>query len=91
MGSTPSFRGEVKLQLLSFDFMSCKNSLSSISKKILQNTKFIISFAHSSCLLPDDSAGRIVRDLWWMDQEFSSVDFIPPWFSMLIYHLEDEQ
>jgi hypothetical protein len=36
-------------------------------------------------LLLDDSAGRIARELWWMNQEFSPLDIIPPWFSMLIY------
>jgi hypothetical protein len=35
--------------------------------------------------------GRIVRELWWMNQEFSFVIIIPPWFSMLMYHLGDEQ
>jgi hypothetical protein len=42
-------------------------------------------------LLLDDSACRIFKELWWINQEFSSVDIIPPWFSMLIYHLGDEQ
>jgi hypothetical protein len=28
---------------------------------------------------------------WWTNQEFSPVDIIPPWFSMLIYYLGDEQ
>jgi hypothetical protein len=38
------------------------------------------------------TVGRIVKELWWTSQEFSSVDIIiPPWFSMLIYHLGDEQ
>jgi hypothetical protein len=45
--------------------------------KILHNTKFIIPFELSSGLL---------GELWWMNQ-VSSVDIIPPWFSMLIYHL----
>jgi hypothetical protein len=31
--------------------------------------------------------GRIAREIWWTDQELSPVDIIPPWFSMLIYHL----
>jgi hypothetical protein len=54
--------------------------------------QILIPFVHSSCLLPDDSDGRIARELWWMSQEFSSVDIIiPPWFTMLIYHLGDEQ
>jgi hypothetical protein len=42
-------------------------------------------------LLLDGSAGRIARALWWTNQEFSPVNIIPPWFSMLIYHLGDEQ
>jgi hypothetical protein len=41
--------------------------------------------------LLDDSAGRIARELWWTGQEFCPVDIIPPWFSMFIYHLWDEQ
>jgi hypothetical protein len=34
---------------------------------------------------------RIARGLWWTNQELSPVDIIPPRFSMLIYHLGDEQ
>jgi hypothetical protein len=30
-------------------------------------------------------------DLWWMNHEFSPVNIILPWLSMLIYHLGDEQ
>jgi hypothetical protein len=41
-------------------------------------------------LLIDNSACRISREFWWTNQEFSSVD-IPPWFSMPMYHLGDEQ
>jgi hypothetical protein len=59
--------------------------------KILRKVKFIISFARSSWLLPDDSAARIARELWWKNQELSPVDIIPPRFSMLICHLGDEQ
>jgi hypothetical protein len=32
------------------------------------------------------TAGRIARKFWWKNQCFP-VDIIPPWFSMLIYHL----
>jgi hypothetical protein len=32
-------------------------------------------------------AARIARELWWMNQEFSPVSIIPPWFSAHIYHL----
>jgi hypothetical protein len=39
----------------------------------------------SPVLLLDDFAGRIARELWWMNQEFSPVDIISPWFAMLIY------
>jgi hypothetical protein len=41
-------------------------------------------------LLIDNSAGRISREFWWTNQEFSSVD-IPPWFFMPMYHLGDQQ
>jgi hypothetical protein len=33
----------------------------------------------------------IAWELWWTNQESSSVDIAPPLFSMLIYHLGDEQ
>jgi hypothetical protein len=37
------------------------------------------------------TAGRLSRELWWWtNQEFLSVDTIPPWLSVLIY-LRDEQ
>jgi hypothetical protein len=36
-------------------------------------------------LLLDDTAGRIAREFWWTNQEFSSVDIILPWFSMPTY------
>jgi hypothetical protein len=41
-------------------------------------------------LLLVDSAGRIVGEFWWSDQEFSPFDIIAPWFSMLVYHLGEE-
>jgi hypothetical protein len=33
------------------------------------------------------TAGSIARELWWTNQEFSSVDVFP-WVSIIIYHLE---
>jgi hypothetical protein len=41
-------------------------------------------------LLLDDSADRIARELWRTNQ-FSPVGIIPPWCTMLIYNLGDEQ
>jgi hypothetical protein len=81
--STPSCRGELKLEApWCQDFTACKKSLASINKNTSQG-QTVIPFAHSSCLLQDDSAGRIARELWWMGQEFSSVNIIiSPWFSM---------
>jgi hypothetical protein len=35
------------------------------------------------------TAGRIAIEVWWTNQEFS--DAIPPWLSMPIYYLGDEQ
>jgi hypothetical protein len=37
------------------------------------------------------TAGRIARQLWGTNQQFCPADITPPWFSMLIYHLQDEQ
>jgi hypothetical protein len=52
--------------------------------KALQD-QILIPFAHSSCLLPHDYAGKITREIWWTNQEFSSVDIIiSPWFHMLV-------
>jgi hypothetical protein len=42
-------------------------------------------------LLVDDSAGNITREICWTNQEFSPVDIISKLFSMLMYHLGDEQ
>jgi hypothetical protein len=63
--STPSFRGEVRP--MSQDFTACKKSLASMNN--LQG-QILIPFAHSFCLLPDDSAGRIAREHWWTNHNF---------------------
>jgi hypothetical protein len=62
-----------------------------MNKNTLQG-KIHIPFGYSSSLLPDDSAGRITRELWWTNQEISSVNIIiQPQYSTLMYHLGDEQ
>jgi hypothetical protein len=62
-----------------------------MNKNTLQG-QILIPFAHSFCLLPEDSDGRIARELWWTNHEFSSFIIItPPWFAMLINHLLEEQ
>jgi hypothetical protein len=35
------------------------------------------------------TAGRIVTELVWTDQEFTPAGIISPWFSIVIYHLGD--
>jgi hypothetical protein len=37
------------------------------------------------------TVGRIATELWWTNPEYTPVDIITPWFSMLIYHLGKEQ
>jgi hypothetical protein len=59
--------------------------------EILSKAKFFILFARSSCLLPDYSAGMIYRELWWTNQEFFTVDVIPPWCSLLACRLGDKK
>jgi hypothetical protein len=69
------------------DFMACKKYLASMKKNAVQGQN-LIPFAHFSCFLLDDSAGKTARELWWTNQEFPSVDIIiPPTFFMLMYHL----
>jgi hypothetical protein len=55
---------------------------------MMQNSSFTLPVPPA--LQRVDHAGRIVRELW-MNQKFFSVDVIPPWFSMPIYHPGDEQ
>jgi hypothetical protein len=46
------------------------------------------SFVHSSYSLPDVSAVKTARELWWTTQEASSSS---PWLFTLTYHPGDEQ
>jgi hypothetical protein len=55
-------------------------------KEILRKAKFIIPSPVPPDLVLDISAGRISRELWWTNQEFSAVDISPPRFSILVYH-----
>jgi hypothetical protein len=48
---------------------------------VRQNSSFPWQFLLLYYLM---SAGRIARELWWMNQEFSPVSISPLWFSMLI-------
>jgi hypothetical protein len=58
-----SFEGEVKPEAPRQDSMACKKSLASMNKNT-SHGQILIPFACSSCLLPDDYAGRIARELW---------------------------
>jgi hypothetical protein len=78
-------------------FKGDKNHLSPEGSKILCHVKepFEVCKRYFIRLnpfipLPVDSAGSIARELWWTNQEFSSVDIILPWFSMLVCYLGDE-
>jgi hypothetical protein len=81
----PSFGGEVKLEV------PCKIlwHLGSMNKNNLArlNSSFPSPIPPACYQM---TTGRIARELWQTNQEFSSVD-IPPWFSILIYHVGDEQ
>jgi hypothetical protein len=74
--STPSFGGEVKPEAACCS--ACKNH-SQVWTEILFKVKFIITFAYPSWLVPDDSGGRIARELWGTNQK-SSVGIILLWF-----------
>jgi hypothetical protein len=77
-----SFVGKVKLLAPCHKILWHVKITWKVQTKILHKAKFIISFTCPSCLLLDDSAGRIVQELWWTNQDFPFVDMIPPWFSI---------
>jgi hypothetical protein len=87
--STPFF-GEVKPKA------SCRKTLRHVKITCKDEQKYFarpnLSF-HSpfppACYQMSD--GRIARDLCMANQEFYSVDIILLWFSVLIYHQEDEK
>jgi hypothetical protein len=56
-------------------------------RQIIRKAKFIISFASSSYFTTRLLCWQNWKELWWMNQEFSPVDIIPPWFSMVVYHV----
>jgi hypothetical protein len=63
-----------------------KKSLAGMNKNTSQG------LIHPFLLFATDySADMIARELWWTNQDFSSVGITPPWFSTLIYHVGDEQ
>jgi hypothetical protein len=89
--STPSFRGQVKLSshvIRSYDMLNNSKSTQEIFRR--QNPSFTLHrsswfatgwFCWKNCQ----------RALCWMNQDFSPLYFIPPWFSMFMYHLGDER
>jgi hypothetical protein len=82
--STP-FGGEVKPEA------PCRKILQRVKNDLHEQKYFTrpdLSF--SSLVLTacyQMTAGMIARVLWWTNQEFPSVDIIPPWFSVLMFHL----
>jgi hypothetical protein len=79
--STGCFQGKVKPKALCRKILWHVKKTSKYDKNNFQG-QILIHFAHSSCSLPDDSAGKNAREFWWKNQEFSSVDMI----SALVLH-----
>jgi hypothetical protein len=88
---TTSFGGEVKPEVQCWKVVRHVKEPLEVWKryKVRYNSSFPFPFPFD--LLLGDSAIRITRDLWWTNQEFYPFDIIALWFSMLIYHLGDEQ
>jgi hypothetical protein len=53
--------------------------------------EILIPSFHSSYSLPDVSAGRIVRELWWTSQDLSPVGIIVTKAFQARIHPEDEK
>jgi hypothetical protein len=76
---------------MSWDFTASYRSFRSIKKRYFERLNSSFPSPVPPALRLDDSPGRIARELWLMTQQFFPVDIIPPWISMLIYLLENEQ
>jgi hypothetical protein len=85
----PSFRGEVKL-LVTCKIYSMLKIPSKYEQRYFVRLNSSLPLPVCPALLLDDYAGRITAALQ-MDQEFSPVDIIPPWFSMLTYYQDEQQ
>jgi endo-1,4-beta-D-glucanase Y len=57
------------------------------TKEKLCKANFMTSSASSYCFLLDNFVYKIARELWRTNQEFSRVEIIPTWFSILTFHL----
>jgi hypothetical protein len=88
--SMPSFRVEVK-PLVSCCKILWHVNFSKYEQRYIVRPNSSYSLPVHPALLLDNPACRIARKLWWTNQEFSHVSIISPCFSMLIYHLRDEQ
>jgi hypothetical protein len=90
--STPSFGWEAKQSAPCRKILRHVNiSLRSTNKETSKGQIHYFLRPVPPALLLDDSACSTVGELWWTNPEYSSVDIIPSWFSMLICHLGDEQ
>jgi hypothetical protein len=79
--STPSFGVEVKPSA------PCRKISQQRSFKVLKSyfvRQNSLPFSILPALLLDYSAGRIARELYWTNNDISSVCIMSPWFSMLI-------
>jgi hypothetical protein len=87
---TCSSGGKIKLSVSCHKFYSTLKNVRNMKEIFAkQNLSFLSPVPPA--LLIDDSAGRIARLLWRTNKEYFPLDIIPAWFSMLIYHLGDEQ
>jgi hypothetical protein len=75
---------------MSLDFTACKNLLGKYEQKYFAR----LNLSYPLPVPPDYyyvTAGVIAREFLFSNQGLSPVDIISRWFSMLIYHLWDEQ
>jgi hypothetical protein len=87
------FLRAIKIRSTQSHFVRLYGMLKNHSKHEIDIRRLNLPFlspVHSALIL-DDSAGKRSRELWWTNWEFSRVNIIVQWFSMLIYHLGDER
>jgi hypothetical protein len=66
--STPSFGFEAKPEVPCRKILRHIKSLASVNETLARQNCHVV---HSSYLLPEDSAGSIVKEHWWTCHEFS--------------------
>jgi hypothetical protein len=88
--STTFFRREAKLSVSCCGFMAFLRPLRVWKRFFIGKIQYFLLHVPRASLL-DSSALTIAREHRWTNRNFSLVDIIPSWLSIIIYYMGDEQ